>query len=136
MRWLLRINFMVAVLVLVSGGALSMTEASFFEFNEDLYGALDNNLRMIMLYLAVTEIAVVAFCIFTKKFELLTLMGFFLILMIGSMQFYGEVNTVAIDSNFTWFFLYTGLSHFVFGMSETIAKNETMATKHSHSDNF
>jgi len=48
--------------------------------------------------------------------------GFFLILMIGSMEFYGEINTIEIDENFPLFFLYTGLSHILFGIMVNIEK--------------
>ncbi len=48
--------------------------------------------------------------------------GFFLILMIGSMEFYGEINTVAIDEHFPIFFMYTGMSHILFGVMADIEK--------------
>ena len=55
-KFLLGVNFYISVVLLIAGGILSVSESySFFEFNEDLYGALDNNLRMIMVYLAMTE---------------------------------------------------------------------------------
>ena len=120
---LVEINFCIAVVVLMLASLLSMTDASIFEFNEDLYGALDNNLRMVMVYLAVTEAVILIYCGFSKRFNFMMLVGFFLILMIGSMQFYGEVNSVAIDPNFPLFFLYTGLSHILFGMIKAIEKN-------------
>ena len=96
---------------------------SFFEFNEDLYSALNNNLRMIMVYLAMTECIILGYCFFRKNFQVMIPMGFFLILMIGSMEFYGEINMVAIDNNFPLFFLYTGLSHILFGVMVYIEKN-------------
>jgi len=115
--FLLTANFYVSVLVLVVGSLLSVTDGfSIFEFNEDLYGALDNNLRMMMVYLAVTEIVLIIYCLFSESFRMMVLVGFFLILMIGSIEFYGEINTIAIDSNFPIFFLYTGLSHLAFGI--------------------
>ena len=90
--------------------------ASYFEFNEDLYGALDNNLRIIMVYLALTEVVVVTYCYVMKAFRYLILMGFFLLLMIGSMQFYGEINSVEVDVNFSVFLMYTGVSHIIFAL--------------------
>ena len=115
------INFCVAVMALVSGGLLSILEGySFFDFNEDLYGALDNNLRIMMFYIAVTEIVILIYCFFNKQFGLLIIVGLFLILIIGSMQFYGEVNTVAIDEKIPFFLFYTGLSHILFGLSQSL----------------
>ena len=126
-KFLIELNFYFSVIVLVAGSLLSVSgNFFFFEFNEDLYGALDNNLRMMMIYLAVTEVVVFGYCFLTKHFKAMILVGFFLILMIGSLEFYGEVNTVAIDPDFPLFFLYTGISHLLFGVKATIEKNSAI----------
>jgi len=98
---------------------------SFFEFNEELYGALDNNLRLIMVYLAITETVILGYCFFRKNFQVMIPVGFFLILMIGSMEFYGQINAIEIDENFPLFFLYTGLSHILFGVMAGIERNSS-----------
>jgi len=122
-KFLLEVNFYISVIALIAGGFLSASGSySFFEFNEDLYGALDNNLRMIMVYLAMTESVIFVYCVVRKNFQVMIPVGFFLILMIGSMAFYGEINTVEIDENFPLFFLYTGLSHILFGVMVRIDK--------------
>jgi hypothetical protein len=41
------------------------------------------------------------------------------------MEFYGEINTIEIDDNFPLFFLYTGISHILFGVMANIEKNST-----------
>ena len=123
--YLIEANFYFAVFVLISGGLLSLSDRSVFAYNEALYGALDNNLRIIMVYLALTEAVVVAYCFFSKRFHFMILVGFFLLLMMGSLDFYGEVNTIEIDSDFTGFFLYTGLSHVVYGVFKTDASWRT-----------
>ena len=123
-KFLLEVNFYISVIVLIVGGILSISESySFFEFNEDLYGALDNNLRMIMVYLAMTEVVILVYCFFRKNFQVMIPTGFFLILMIGSMEFYREINSIEIDDNFPLFFLYTGVSHILFGVMAGIEKN-------------
>jgi hypothetical protein len=123
-KFLLGVNFYISVVLLITGGILSVSESySFFEFNEDLYGALDNNLRMIMVYLAMTEAVILVYCFVRKNFQVMIPVGFFLILMIGSMEFYGEINTIEIDDNFPLFFLYTGISHILFGVMANIEKN-------------
>jgi hypothetical protein len=76
---------------------------------------MSNNLRLIMLYLGITELIVCAYCFLTQRIQFFIPVGFFLILMIGSIKFYGEVNNVEVDENFPLFFLYTGISHVVFG---------------------
>jgi uncharacterized membrane protein len=127
-KLLLEVNFYISVIVFIAGGMLSVSGSySIFEFNEDLYGALDNNLRMIMVYLAVTEIVILIYCFLRKNFQVMIPVGFFLILMIGSMEFYGEINTIEIDENFPLFFLYTGLSHILFGIMAGIERNKTEA---------
>ena len=118
------INFYISALVLVAAGVTSVTEYSIFQFNFDLYGALDNNLRMVLLYLAFSECFVVAYCFFSKKFQVMTIVGAFLILMIGSLAFYGEINAVEIDPKFPAFFLYMGISHILFGVQDNIEKTQ------------
>ena len=123
-KFLLEVNFYISVIVLIAGGILSVSGSySILEFKEDLYGALDNNLRMIMVYLAITEGVILGYCYFRKNFQVMIPVGFFLILMIGSMEFYGEINSIEIDDNFPLFFLYTGLSHILFGVMASIEKN-------------
>ncbi|MDD5267529.1 MAG: hypothetical protein PHO08_10425 [Methylococcales bacterium] len=129
-KFLLEVNFYISVIVLIAGGMLSVSGSySIFEFNEDLYGALGNNLRMIMIYLAVTEIVILIYCFLRKNFQVMIPVGFFLILMIGSMKFYVEINTIEIDENFPLFFFYTGLSHILFGVMAVIERNKTEAHK-------
>lgn len=129
-KLLVSANFYVAVLLLVVGGLLSVSDSySFFQFNEDLYGALDNNLRMMMFYLAITEIVILIYCWLAKNYKALVLVGFFLILMIGSLQFYGEVNTVDIDESFPLFLLYIGISHIVFGIMGLLAQQTQVSLK-------
>jgi hypothetical protein len=123
-KFLLEVNFYISVIILIAGGFLSVSDSySFFEFNQDLYGALDNNLRMIMVYLAMTESVILIYCFFRKNFQVMIAVGFFLILMIGSMEFYGDINSIEIDDNFPLYFLYTGLSHILFGVMMGIEKN-------------
>lgn len=123
-KFLIEINFYISVILLIAGGIFSVPGSnSIFEFNEDLYGALDNNLRMVMIYLAMTEMVILVYCFYRKIFQVMILVGFFLILMIGSMEFYAEINTIEIDENFPLFFLYTGLSHILFGVMVSIKKD-------------
>ena len=113
-------------MILITGCLLSVSDNySLFEFNEDLYGALDNNLRIIMIYLAMTEIMILLYSYFRHNFQVMIPVGFFLIMMIASMRFYGEINTVAIDENFALFFLYTGLSHILYGVMVRLERRPT-----------
>jgi uncharacterized membrane protein len=125
-KLLLEVNFYISVMILITGCLLSISDNySLFEFNEDLYGALDNNLRIIMIYLAMTEIMILFYSYFRHNFQVMIPVGFFLIMMIASMNFYGEINAVAIDENFAPFFLYTGLSHILYGVMVRLERRAT-----------
>lgn len=114
-----KINFYISAIVLVGGCLLSATENhSIFEFNEDLYGAIGNNIRVIMVYLAINELAILLYCFLTKNARIMFAVGLFLILLIGSLEFYAEINAIEFDQNLRLFFLYTGISHLVYGFIE------------------
>lgn len=116
LKAIITVNFYVSVLILVIGSGFCISPTySYFEFNEELFGEMSNNLRLIMLYLGITELIVCAYCFLTQRIQFFIPVGFFLILMIGSIKFYGEVNNVEVDEDFPLFFLYTGISHVVFG---------------------
>lgn len=134
-KFLLEANFYLSVIVLLAGCFLSVSDNySLFAFNEDLYGALDNNLRMIMVYLAITEIVILLYCYFRKNFRVMIPVGFFLILMIGSMEFYGDINAIEIDDSFPLFFLYTGISHILFGVVIDIEKKNYTDSSRNRSE--
>ena len=110
-------NFYLSVIVLVYGGATAITENhTIFEFNEDLFGAMHNNLRVALLYLAMTEVVICIYCFATKQAKLMLFVGYFLIMMMGSLSFYGKINSISIDDNISLFFLYGGISHILFGL--------------------
>lgn len=116
-------NFYLSVMVLVYGGLTAVTENySVFEFNDDLYGAMHNNLRIALLYLAMTEVVICTYCFATKQPKLMLFVGYFLIMMLGSVAFYGKINSVPIDASIPVFFLYTGASHIVYGLLSTLSK--------------
>lgn len=119
-------NFYISVIVLVYGGLTAITENySIFEFNEDLYGIMHNNLRIALLYLAMTEVVICLYCFFTNQPKMMLFVGYFLIMMLASLAFYGKVNSVPIDNNISLFFLYTGISHIAFGMLSGLEKVNT-----------
>ncbi len=124
-------NFYISVMILVYGGVTAITENySIFEFNEDLFGILHNNLRLALLYLAMTEVVICIYCFITNQAKLMGFVGYFLIMMLGSMAFYGEVNNVPVDDNLPIFFLYTGISHILFGLMAGMGKTNN-AKKYS-----
>jgi hypothetical protein len=118
LKGLVEINFYLSVAVLIAGCVLSISEeASLFEFNVDLYGPLANNLRMILVYLALTEAFLCIGCFLLRKPRFFILMGLSLVLMIGSLEVYGIINDIEVDPDLSIFLAYTGLSHIAFGLS-------------------
>ena len=123
-------NFMISVLLLITGSLSSLSEHySLFEFNQELYGELVSNIKITMIYIAFTEMIICGYCLFMKKSQVFVLIGFFLILMVGSLHFYGEINDVEIDENLSLFFLYTGVSHILFGVISNLDKSYTSSVK-------
>ncbi|WP_411726119.1 hypothetical protein [Methyloglobulus sp.] len=119
-------NFYISVIVLVYGGLTAITENySVFEFNEDLFGAMHNNLRIALLYMGMTEVVVCVYCFVTDQPRLMIFVGYFLIMMLGSLAFYGKINSVTIDNAIPAFFLYTGISHIVFGLLSGLKETNT-----------
>jgi hypothetical protein len=130
LQGLVETNFYLSVVVLISGCVLSVSEsASIFEFNVDLYGPLANNLRMILVYLALTEVFLCIGCFLLDKTQLFILIGLSLVLMIGSLEIYSMVNDIEIDPDLSIFFAYTGLSHIAFGLWAYLGKANTASTQ-------
>jgi hypothetical protein len=123
-QYIIDANFYVSLIMMTFGSAASLTENySIFEFNVALYGELANNLRSIMVYLAFTEIMIFLFCFLTKQYQHFIFVGFFLLAMIGSLHFYGQINSVETDPNLDICLLYAGISHILFG-AMTLHKNK------------
>lgn len=124
LKLVIEANFYISVIVM-----LVVCLASFigsypvFMLNEALYGPLANNFRLMLLYLAISEVIICSYCFTAKKPHLVLVAGFFLILAIGSLMFYGTINDIEIDANLFLFFLYTGLSHIVFGIMAGLDKD-------------
>ena len=129
-KFLADANFYISVLVLVYGGLTAVTENyAIFEFNEDLFGAMHNNLRMALLYLGMTEVVICMYCYATNQPRMMLFVGYFLIMMLGSLAFYGKINSVPVDNAIPVFFLYTGLSHIVYGLLSSFENSKS--TKYS-----
>jgi hypothetical protein len=123
-KFILVANFMISVMLLITGSLLSLSERySLFELNQDLYGELISNVKITLIYVALTEMIICGYCFFSKNTQVFIIVGFFLILMLGAVYFYGEINDVEMDENLYLFFLYTGLSHTLFGVISNFKKD-------------
>ncbi len=117
LKFVVDANYYISVLVLLYCGFTAVTESfNVFKFDEELWGAMHNNLRMVLLYLAMTEVVIFIYCFATKQPKLMLYVGFFMVMMLGSLAFYGKINGIPIDQNLHLFFLYVGSSHIVFGL--------------------
>jgi len=113
---LIGLNFFISGVMLVAASILSFSDSySIFTFDIDLYGPIGNNLRIMMVYLALAEIAMIIFCSYNKNFQEMLIVGAFLVLIAGSLEFYSQANQIPIDLELQLLFLYVGISHVAFG---------------------
>lgn len=123
LKILLQVNFNASVIFLLIVSVFSLAGSDFFFADQrDLYGPLAGNLRLMLIYLCLTEIAVYSYCHFSHNNQGIVILGIFLLLLIASLQFYGYVNQIPIDTNYHFFFLYLGLSHILFGVFSLLKK--------------
>lgn len=116
-KLLLTVNFSASVIFLFLVSAVSLFgQPVLFEDGSDLYGPMASNLRLMLLYLCLTELAVCSFCRFSDQYQGVLLMGLFLLLLAVSVDFYGEINDVPIDENYARFFIYLGVSHVAYAV--------------------
>lgn len=116
LRMIIEINFYASLTLVIVGCGISLSDNyTLFDFNTELYGELGANLRVIMVYLAFTSMIIFGFCYITQQYHYYLLVGIFLLLMEPALVFYGQVNNVEIDPDLDPFFIYTGLSHLLFG---------------------
>lgn len=123
---LLQVNFNASVIFVLLASLLTLTGSEFFfENNSDLYGPLANNLRMVLVYLFLVQLAVYAFYQVSSNYGAVVVLGTFLLILIGALEFYCTINQIEVDENYQCLFLYAGLSHFLYGgLCVLIMKNE------------
>lgn len=118
-------NYYVSLIVaLVCAVTSFIGTDSLFDINSEMYGPLANNLRFVLVYVVLSELGLFFYCFIKNSFKELTILGFFLILLIGAMEFYGRVNQIPIDDKFYSFLLYVGLSNIFYGILAPLAVND------------
>lgn len=123
LKLLLAVNFNASVIFLLIATVISALGGTlFFEDQSELYGPLASNLRLMLVYLSLTELSVYSFCRFNNSYQNLTLLGMFLLLLAVSIEIYSAINQIPVDENYRWFFLYLGLSHIGYGGMDTMNK--------------
>jgi len=112
----LRINFNASVIIVLVAGVMTLTGSElFFRNTVDLYGPLANNLRWVLMYLCLVQLAVYGFYQFSQNYTAVFALGGFILLLILSLEYYSSINQIEIDENFEPFLLYAGLSHVLYG---------------------
>lgn len=124
MEWVLQINYYASIVFLFVISAVSMSGSSaFFEDNVDLYGPLSSNLKMMLVYLSLMQLAGFGYLIIRKNCVTVLTLGAFFILLMGSIEFYGMINQIEVDENYQYLFLYCGLSNLFYGTIYIINKS-------------
>ncbi|WP_333878009.1 hypothetical protein [Methylobacter sp.] len=110
------INFNAAVIFLLVVSLISAGGSSlFFDNNSELYGPLASNLRLMLIYLTLSQFSAYCFCSYIQNYRLLIGVGLFWVMLMGSIEFYGMVNQIPIDEGYSSLFLYLGLSNLAYG---------------------
>ena len=121
LKFLFDANFYMSIVVLVIGGVLCVTDNYvIFDFNEELYGVMAQNLKVMILYLGLSELFLCGYSFYASNRRVFLFAGLFYIFLTGSLPFYGEINTVEIDPNLSLFFIYIGVSHVLYGLWEIL----------------
>lgn len=116
LQLLLQVNFNASVIFLLIASVLTLTGSEmFFASNQDLYGPLVNNMRFILFYLCLMQVAVYGIYRAKNNYASVLFLGVFFLLLMGSLQFYCLINQIEVDGNYQNIFLYVGLSHVMYG---------------------
>lgn len=110
------INLIASMILLGVVTATTLSGNSyFFEDSADLYGPMASNLRLMLVYVCLTEWAVMGYCRYRRRYAAVTLLGIFYLLLMVSLELYSSLNDVPVDDQYAVLFLYLGLSHLAFG---------------------
>jgi uncharacterized membrane protein YidH (DUF202 family) len=60
----------------------------------------------------------------SSNYGAVVVLGAFLLILIGALEFYCTINQIEVDENYQSLFLYAGLSHFLYGGLCVLMKNE------------
>lgn len=113
---LLQINFNASVIFVLLVSILTITGSElFFENSADLYGPLANNLRIVLVYICMMQLAVYGFYQINNNYAGVFVLGVFLLVMIIALKFYAVINQIEVDDNYHQVFLYAGFSHLLYG---------------------
>jgi hypothetical protein len=110
------INFNIAVILLLIVSFITATGSSLiFDNNSELFGPVAGNLRLMLIYLTLSQLTAYCFCSYFQNYRALLPIGMFWLFLMGGVEFYGIINQIPIDEDYGWFFLYLGISNVLYG---------------------
>lgn len=116
LQLILQVNFNASAIFVLIVSAMSIAGSEiFFEDGSDLYGPLANNMRFVLFYLCLIQLAVYGFYKISSNYGAVLSLGVFFLFLTGSLEFYAEINQIEIDDRYRQVFLYSGLSHLFYG---------------------
>lgn len=116
-KYILDTNFHASAMILVATSLLSVSNIyPVFEFHHELYGPVAMNISMMLVYLAFIQILVWVYYQIDINYSPALLFGFILILLMGGLEYYRNINQIQMDPGISQLFLYVGLSHIIFGV--------------------
>lgn len=117
LKFSLEINYYLAILISFIAAVMAMSgHESFLNTGDDFNNPLINNLKVMLAYMVVAQFSVFGFCFIKRSYTELVIVGIFLLLIPGELKFYAQINHLEIDTSFDVFFLYTGVSHLLYGL--------------------
>jgi hypothetical protein len=117
----LQVNFNASVIFLVIASALTFSGSELIiASNQDIYGPLVNNMRFVLFYLCLMQLSVYGIYRAKNSYAAVLIFGVFLLFLMGSLEFYCEINQIEVDGNYQQIFLYVGLSHAFYGVKRLL----------------
>ncbi len=102
---------MVVSLIFVLAGKINI-----LKFDGFMYGAIGNNLNVVIMYMILLSVLLPAYCFAKKKYQEITCLGGFYLLMPASLEIYSQINDIPLIGDYTLLFTYAGLSHISYSL--------------------
>ncbi len=126
LKWLCQSNYYISLIITLLLAVLLMSgDDELININPGLYGPLAYNLIIMLVYIFISELCILYYCLIKNNYKAVFIVGLFLLLIIPSLQFYGKINHILIDQNLFYVFIYTGFSHICYGAWSFFSWNKT-----------
>jgi hypothetical protein len=124
----LQVNFNASVIFLLIASVLTLSGSELIiASDQDLYGPLVNNMRFVLFYLCLMEVAVYSMYRAKKGYAAVLIFGVFFLFLMGSLEFYCQINQIEVDGNYQQIFMYVGLSHALYGGIRVLRESSNLS---------